>query len=70
MNCQPMCELSDLTKNQLACNFAALILHDEKSDITSENISRILKNSGLKVPNYWPILMSKALEGKNVADFL
>ncbi len=54
----------------MACNLAALLLHDNGSDITSENLSRVLKASGLKVPGYWPILMSKALEGQNFADFL
>ena len=70
MSCQPYNELPETTKNQIACNLAALILHDDKSDVTSENISRILKNSGLDVPAYWAILMAKALEGKSVADFL
>ncbi len=70
MSCQPLAELSDTQKHQLACNLAILLLHDEKSDITSENITRILKASGLTVPAYWPNLMSKALSGKDVSEFL
>ena len=46
------------------------MLHDVKVDITSENLTRVLKNSGLNVPSYWPLLVAKALEGKNVEDFL
>ena len=58
-----MNELSEQAKSQLACNLAVLILHDEKSDITSENISRLVKESGNNVPEYWPMLLAKALEG-------
>merc|ERR1711976_853907 len=70
MSCQPFNEMSELERNQLACNLAALILHDEKVDMTSENLSNVLEKSGLKVPNYWPLLMSKALEGQNFEDLL
>ena len=70
MSCQPMKELSEQAKNQLACNLAVLILHDEKSDITSENISRLVKESGNTVPDYWPMLLAKALEGQDVGSYL
>merc|ERR1712170_93213 len=70
MSCQPFNEMSELERNQLACNLAALILHDEKIDMTSENLSNVLQKSGLNVPNYWPLLMSKALEGQNFEDLL
>ena len=70
MSCQPFSELSDTQKYQLATNLAALILHDADQDVNSENIDKVLKNSGLKVPDYWSGLMSKALEGKSVGDFL
>ncbi len=63
-------ELTDLQKNQLACNLAVLILHDDKQDVTNENLTRVLKGTGVSVPNYWPLLMAKALEGKNVEDYL
>ena len=70
MSCQEYSTLTEQAKNQIACNLAALILHDDKSDVTSENLTRIVNESGLRVPAYWPILMAKALEGKDVADFL
>ena len=63
-------ELTDLQKNQLACNLAVLILHDDKQDVTSENLTRVLKGSGLNVPSYWSLLMAKSLEGKNVEDYM
>ena len=70
MSTTPMTELTDLQKQQLASNLAVLILHDDKQDVTSENLSKVLKGSGVSVPSYWPLLMAKALEGKNVEDFL
>jgi large subunit ribosomal protein LP1 len=70
MSCQSYTEMSEIQKNQLATNLAALILHDSGKEVTCENLSKVLNNSGLKVPGYWSNLMSKALEGKSVGDFL
>ena len=46
------------------------MLHDAKTDVTSENLSKVLKHSGVDVPSYWPSLLAKALEGRNVGDYL
>jgi len=46
-------------KNELACVYAALILHDEGMEITSENIAKILKASGIETEAYWPNLFAK-----------
>ena len=63
-------ELTDLQKHQLASNLAVLVLHDDKQDVTSESLAKVLKGSGVAVPSYWPLLMAKALEGKQVSDYL
>ena len=70
MSSQPMNELNDMQKYQLATNLAALILHDSGKEVNGENLENVIKNSGLKVPGYWSVLMSKALEGKSVGDYL
>ena len=57
------------TQAQFACSLAALILMDEKSDVTAEKISTILKAAKVDVAAYWPILMAKNLEGKSVESF-
>ena len=62
--------LNQTSKDQLAVTLAALILHDDKSDVTGDAISKILKAANINVAAYWPTLFSKALEGKNVGDFL
>ena len=61
---------SQQSKDQLAVTLAALILHDDKSDVTTDAINRVLKSANVTVAAYWPMLFAKALEGKNVGDFL
>ncbi len=46
--------LTDTQRHQLASNLAVLMLHDAKTDVTSENLAKILKHSGVDVPSYWP----------------
>ena len=67
---QNFAQLDAQNRDQLACTLAALILHDENSDVNSDSISKVLKAANVNVAPYWPMLLGKALEGKNVADFL
>ena len=52
--------------SELACVYAALILHDEGLDITSENITKILKASKVECEAYWPTLFAKLCKGKDM----
>ena len=70
MSAVPFNEMSPSQRDQLACTLSALILHDNGSDVNSENLSRVLKAAGMDVAAYWPVLFAKALEGKNVGDYL
>ena len=63
-------QLDTNAKDQLACTLAALILNDEGSDVTGDAISKIVKAANITVAPYWPMLLGKALEGRNVADLL
>ena len=67
---QDLTQLDANNKDQLACTLAALILHDEGSDVTGDSINKVLKAAKITVAPYWPTLLGKALEGKNVGDFL
>ena len=60
--------LNQTTKDQLAVTLAAMILQDDKSDMTAESLNRVLKAAGVEVAPYWPTLIAKSLEGKNLAD--
>ena len=51
--------------SELACVYAALILHDESLEITSENINSILSKAGVTVEPYWPSLFAKLCNGKD-----
>jgi len=64
---------ADLTSNEvaeLACTYAALILHDDKVPITAEKIKTILGASGVDVPAFWPTLFAKVLASRNVDDII
>lgn len=61
---------------ELACTYAALILHDEDIDIngtgkpnSAKKIEQLIHAAGVNVEAFWPKLFAKALEGRNVADF-
>ena len=70
MSVTPFNEMSTSQRDQLACTLSALILHDNGSDVNSENLSRVLKAAKMDVASYWPMLFAKALDGKNVSDYL
>mmetsp|Transcript_3790 Transcript_3790/g.6666 ORF Transcript_3790/g.6666 Transcript_3790/m.6666 type:complete len:115 (-) Transcript_3790:588-932(-) len=55
---------------ELACVYAALILHDDNLPITADKMSTIIKAAGLKVEAYWPVLFAKMLANKNLDDLL
>ena len=62
--------LDKTTHDELCCTYAALILYDDRLDITSNQIKKLIEASGNKVDAYWPSLFAKALQGKNVGDLL
>jgi len=66
-------EVSALTKTQkdeLACTYAALLLHDGELEITEEKLNKVITASGNSVEGYWPGLFAKALKGKNISELL
>ena len=56
--------------SEIACVYAALILHDEGLEISAENISKILKASNVTVEAYWPTLFAKLCKGKDMGAML
>ena len=63
-------EMSSGQKDQLACTMAALLLHDNGSDVDADSLKRVLSAAGVDVASYWPTLFARALQGKDIADFL
>jgi len=58
------------SNDELACIYAALILHDDGISITADKIATLLKAAGVSVEPYWPTLFAKALDGVDVASLL
>lgn len=63
-----MCTAAD--RSELACTYAALILHDDGIAITADKITSILAAAKVTVEPYWPGLFERALKGRNVDDML
>eukprot|EP00210_Caulerpa_lentillifera_P000237 g230.t2 len=56
--------------SELACTYAALILHDDDLPITAEKILTIIKAAGITVEPYWPPLFEKLFESRNIGDLI
>ncbi|XP_063700041.1 large ribosomal subunit protein P1 [Culicoides brevitarsis] len=59
-----------LSKAELACVYAALVLVDDDVAVTGEKLQTILKAANVDVEPYWPGLFAKALEGCNVKELI
>ncbi|ORX58449.1 hypothetical protein BCR36DRAFT_580062 [Piromyces finnis] len=59
-----------MSDSEAACVYAALILQDEGLDVSVELLEKIISASGLAVENIYPKIFAKALEGKDIKDFL
>eukprot|EP00658_Telonema_sp_P-2_P075886 TRINITY_DN656_c0_g1_i8.p2 TRINITY_DN656_c0_g1~~TRINITY_DN656_c0_g1_i8.p2 ORF type:complete len:110 (+),score=36.58 TRINITY_DN656_c0_g1_i8:139-468(+) len=56
--------------SQLACTYAALILHDEGLAVSADNIGNLVKAANCEVEGYWPGLFAKALESADIDALL
>ena len=62
--------VSKAEHDELCCGYAALILQDEGSDVTSDSISKLVSASGNEVEAYWPGLFAKAVSTLDLKDLL
>merc|ERR1712050_613728 len=67
---QPFNSLDDATRSQMACTFAALLLHDDGTELTAASLKKVIDASGVNVAPYWPMLFANALQGKDLGSFL
>jgi len=63
-------QLPETTKEQMACVFATLLLHDDGQELTEENVKKCITGAGLKVQPYWPALFLKAIQGRDLNSLL
>ncbi|XP_057539507.1 60S acidic ribosomal protein P1-like [Amaranthus tricolor] len=55
---------------ELACTYAALILHDDEVAVTAEKIATLVKAANVEIESYWPSLFAKLCEKKNIEDLI
>jgi large subunit ribosomal protein LP1 len=66
-----MSEAIPAERDELACSYAALILHDDGIAITAEKIKKIVAAAGITdLQPYWPALFERVLKGKNIDDMI
>jgi large subunit ribosomal protein LP1 len=54
----------------LACTYAALILHDDGQEVTADKMAAVVSAAGLTIEPYWTGLFAKFLETKSVGDLI
>ncbi|KAF2324947.1 hypothetical protein GH714_021805 [Hevea brasiliensis] len=59
-----------MSVGEVACTYAALILHDDGIPVTAEKIALLVKAANITVESYWPSLFAKLLEKRNVDDLI
>eukprot|EP01125_Pyxidicula_operculata_P001202 TRINITY_DN1113_c0_g1_i1.p1 TRINITY_DN1113_c0_g1~~TRINITY_DN1113_c0_g1_i1.p1 ORF type:complete len:124 (-),score=51.00 TRINITY_DN1113_c0_g1_i1:48-374(-) len=57
-------------KEELACTYAALILHDAGKPVTAASINSAVTAAGLKVQGFWPNLFEKVLATRSLDDII
>ncbi|XP_051138535.1 60S acidic ribosomal protein P1-like [Andrographis paniculata] len=59
-----------MSSGEIACTYAALVLHDDGIAVTAEKIDTLVKAAGLNVESYWPSLFAKLCEKRNIDDLI
>ena len=55
---------------ELAIPYAMLVLHDDKVEITEENVSKVLAAAGVQVEPIWVKVFVQAFAGQDLGKFL
>ncbi|GMH38613.1 hypothetical protein BSKO_06497 [Bryopsis sp. KO-2023] len=59
-----------MSVSELACTYAALILHDDGLEISADNLLTLTKSAGIEVEPYWPGLFAKLFQSKDLGDLI
>eukprot|EP00408_Alexandrium_pacificum_P015069 CAMPEP_0171217360 /NCGR_PEP_ID=MMETSP0790-20130122/32646_1 /TAXON_ID=2925 /ORGANISM="Alexandrium catenella, Strain OF101" /LENGTH=92 /DNA_ID=CAMNT_0011683149 /DNA_START=1 /DNA_END=275 /DNA_ORIENTATION=- len=57
----PVSQLAKEQIDELACTYAALILHDDGAEVSATNMANLIKAANVQVEGYWPMLMAKMI---------
>ncbi|XP_042504061.1 60S acidic ribosomal protein P1-like [Macadamia integrifolia] len=59
-----------MSVSEIACTYAALLLHDDGIAVTAEKIATVVKAANVAVESYWPSLFAKLVEKRNIEDLI
>ncbi|KAK1571859.1 hypothetical protein Q3G72_024147 [Acer saccharum] len=59
-----------MSTGEIACSYAAMILHDDGIAITAEKIAALLNAANLSVESFWPSLFAKLADKRNLGDLI
>ncbi|XAR71583.1 hypothetical protein NMG60_11017925 [Bertholletia excelsa] len=59
-----------MSVGEVACSYAALLLHDDGIPVTAEKIATVVNAAKVTVESYWPSLFAKLVEKRNVQDLI
>merc|ERR1712071_152431 len=68
--CNPEFYIMADNVSELACTYAALILHGEGVPIEGDSIKKLISAAGVNVESFWPDLFAGALHGCNIGDLI
>ena len=66
----PASQLSKEQMDELLCTYAALILHDEGTEIEEDKMNKLITAAGCSVEAYWPMLMAKMVKNVGIDDLI
>ena len=59
-----------IEKEELACTYACLMLHDAEVAITADNINAVAKAAGVELKPFWAAVFARTLEKADLAEML
>eukprot|EP01125_Pyxidicula_operculata_P021947 TRINITY_DN8783_c0_g1_i1.p1 TRINITY_DN8783_c0_g1~~TRINITY_DN8783_c0_g1_i1.p1 ORF type:complete len:109 (+),score=40.49 TRINITY_DN8783_c0_g1_i1:453-779(+) len=57
-------------KEELACTYAALVLHDAGLPVTATAMGTLMKAANITVQPFWPALFARVLASRNIDEVI